>query len=153
MALPCWQVASKVGPDFLYCSQITHPPEVIEDQKTTEFFADFTQGEERVLKAGSICAPIESMDIPDMDYELGLAVGIACEVLPETLQHMVDVARYVVVDVQVFNFGIWARAAKFLHYVMGHVWVRIDLVARIQLDPTCRRVCPSCATSDVSQKN
>lgn len=94
------RVASKVGPDFLYCSQITHPPEVIEDQKTTEFFADFTQGEERILKAGSICAPIDSMDIPEMDYELGLAVGIACEILPETLQHMVDVARYVVVDVQ-----------------------------------------------------
>lgn len=95
------QVASKVGPDFLYRSQITHPPETIEDGQTTEFFADFTQGEERILKAGNICAPIEPEDIHDMEYELGLAVGIACEVLPETLKHMVDVSRYVVVDVQV----------------------------------------------------
>jgi len=94
------QVASKVGPDFLYHSQITHPAEVIKGQRTTEFFADFTQGEERVLKAGNICAPIEPVDVPDMEFELGLAVGIACEVLPETLQQMVDVARYVVVDVQ-----------------------------------------------------
>lgn len=97
------QVASKVGPDFLYCSKISHPPKVIADQKTTEFFADFTQEEERILKAGNICAPIESMDIPEMDYELGLVVGIAGGVLLETLQHIVDVARYVVVDVQV-NF-------------------------------------------------
>uniref|UniRef100_A0A7I4F143 Uncharacterized protein n=1 Tax=Physcomitrium patens TaxID=3218 RepID=A0A7I4F143_PHYPA len=96
-------VASKVGPDFLYCSKISHPPKVIADQKTTEFFADFTQEEERILKAGNICAPIESMDIPEMDYELGLVVGIAGGVLLETLQHIVDVARYVVVDVQV-NF-------------------------------------------------
>uniref|UniRef100_A0A7I4AA29 Uncharacterized protein n=1 Tax=Physcomitrium patens TaxID=3218 RepID=A0A7I4AA29_PHYPA len=93
-------VASKVGPDFLYCSKISHPPKVIADQKTTEFFADFTQEEERILKAGNICAPIESMDIPEMDYELGLVVGIAGGVLLETLQHIVDVARYVVVDVQ-----------------------------------------------------
>jgi len=95
------QVASKVGPDFLYRSQITHPPETIEDKQTTEFFADFTQGEERILKAGNICAPIEPVDIIDMEYELGLAVGIACEVLPETLKNMVEVSRYVVVDVQV----------------------------------------------------
>lgn len=94
-------MASKVGPDFLYHSHITHPPEVVGDQRTTEFFADFTQGDERVLKAGNICAPIEPIDVPDMEFELGLAVGIACEVSPETLQHMVDVARYVVVDVQV----------------------------------------------------
>ncbi|XP_024389643.1 inositol 3-kinase isoform X1 [Physcomitrium patens] len=94
------EVASKVGPDFLYCSKISHPPKVIADQKTTEFFADFTQEEERILKAGNICAPIESMDIPEMDYELGLVVGIAGGVLLETLQHIVDVARYVVVDVQ-----------------------------------------------------
>lgn len=85
----------------MYRSDITHPPIRVDDQHTTEFFADFTQGEERVLKAGNICAPIEPSDIPDMEYELGLAVGIACEVLPETLQHMVDVSRYVVVDVQV----------------------------------------------------
>ncbi|XP_024390550.1 inositol 3-kinase isoform X1 [Physcomitrium patens] len=94
------KVASKVGPDFLYHSQISHPPEILEDQQTTEFFADFTQGDERVLKAGNICAPIEPLDIPDMQYELGLAVGIAGEVLPETLQHMVSVSRYVVVDIQ-----------------------------------------------------
>lgn len=98
------QVASKVGPDFLYHSQISHPPEILEDQQTTEFFADFTQGDERVLKAGNICAPIEPLDIPDMQYELGLAVGIAGEVLPETLQHMVSVSRYVVVDIQVCPF-------------------------------------------------
>ena len=95
------QVASKVGPDFLYRSQITHPPHTIEDQQTTQFFADFTQGEERVLTAGNICEPIVPEDIPDVQFELGLAVGIACEVLPETLEQMVRVSRFVVVDVQV----------------------------------------------------
>jgi 1D-myo-inositol 3-kinase len=94
------KVASKVGPDFLYPEQITHSPAIVEDQQTTEFFADFTQGDERVLKAGNICEPIVPRDIDDMEYELGLAVGIACEVLPETLKQMVDVSRYVVVDVQ-----------------------------------------------------
>lgn len=100
----CLQVASKVGPDFLYPEQITHVPLTVGDQQTTEFFADFTQGHERVLKAGNICEPIEPVDIDDdLEYELGLAVGIACEVLPETLKQMVDVSRYVVVDVQVLK--------------------------------------------------
>jgi 1D-myo-inositol 3-kinase len=103
------QAASKVGPDFLYCSQITHPPQTLDDQPTTEFFADFTQGEERVLKAGNICEPIEPENIPDMKFELGLAVGIACEVLPETLQRMVEVSRYVVVDVQVCSPAVQIR--------------------------------------------
>jgi len=105
----CWpsyyccnmQVAAKVGPNFLYSSQITHPPKEIPDQLTTEFFADFTLGEERVLTAGHICEPIQPEDIPEVEFELGLAVGIAGEVLPETVKRMVEVSRYVVVDVQV----------------------------------------------------
>jgi 1D-myo-inositol 3-kinase len=95
------QVASKVGPDFLYSSQITHPPMKITHQLTTEFFADFTLGEERVLTAGNICEPIQPEDIPDVEFELGLAVGIASEVLPETVERMVQVSRFVVVDIQV----------------------------------------------------
>ncbi|CAK9209058.1 unnamed protein product [Sphagnum troendelagicum] len=94
------EVAAKVGPNFLYSSQITHPPKEIPDQLTTEFFADFTLGEERVLTAGHICEPIQPEDIPEVEFELGLAVGIAGEVLPETVKRMVEVSRYVVVDVQ-----------------------------------------------------
>lgn len=94
-------VVSKVGADFLYNSQLLYPPIVVESQCTTEFFADFTAGEERLLRVGNVCEPILPKDIlSDTKYEIGLAVGIAGEVLPETLERMIETSRIVVVDVQ-----------------------------------------------------
>jgi 1D-myo-inositol 3-kinase len=95
------EVVSKVGPDFIYSDQLSsHLPEVVENQFTTEFFADFISGDDRTLKVGNICDPIFAHDVPDRTFELGLAVGIAGEVLPETIQVVAQNSRIVIADVQ-----------------------------------------------------
>ncbi len=93
-------VVAKVGPDFAYFSQITHTPKIISNSATTHFIADFRQGE-RIGKVGAVCEPIYPEDIPDNGkFELGLAVGIVGEVLPETLERLSQSARYVLCDMQ-----------------------------------------------------
>lgn len=95
------EVVSKVGPDFMYSPQLSHLPHVIESQFTTEFFADFASGNDRLLKVGNVCEPIFPHDIlSNRTYELGLAVGIAGEVLPETIERMAQNSRVVIADVQ-----------------------------------------------------
>ncbi|CAM6112561.1 unnamed protein product [Calypogeia fissa] len=95
------EIVSKVGPDFVYSAQLSHVPKVVESKLTTEFFADFTSGEDRMLRVGNICEPIFPHDIAsDRTYELGLAVGIAGEVLPETIKRMARNSRIVIADVQ-----------------------------------------------------
>ncbi|KAL3680716.1 hypothetical protein R1sor_023672 [Riccia sorocarpa] len=95
------EVVSKVGPDFIYGCKLKYPPLVVGSQCTTEFFADFTAGDERLLKVGHICEAIYPRDIlPEEKYDLGLAVGIAGEILPETLELMAETSRIVVVDIQ-----------------------------------------------------
>ncbi|KAL2621607.1 hypothetical protein R1flu_001812 [Riccia fluitans] len=94
-------VVSKVGQDFIYGSMLKYPPLVVENQSTTEFFADFTAGDERLLKVGHVCEAIYPKDIlSNRKYDIGLAVGIAGEILPETLEVMIATARIVVVDIQ-----------------------------------------------------
>src|ERR1700753_3432015 len=62
LELEC-SVVSKVGPDFAYFSEISHQPQVVTDAKTTQFIADFTQGERRA-RVGAICDSIRPEDIP-----------------------------------------------------------------------------------------
>src|SRR4051812_18657559 len=93
-----YSVISKVGEDFRYFSKITQAPKIVEGKPTTHFIADFRQGE-RIGKVGSICEPIYPQDIPSgVQYELGMAVGIVGEVLPETLEKLSQSARYVLCD-------------------------------------------------------
>lgn len=81
-----YEVASKVGRDFAYLSNFRQKPQVISHAKTTHFIADFRQGE-RIAKVDTICEAIFPSDIPTRrEFELGLAVGIAGEILPETLE-------------------------------------------------------------------
>lgn len=94
-------VVSKVGSDFAYSSLIRHQPIVVDGHLTTEFFADFSVGEERLLRTGNICEPILPRDICLGErYYLGLAVGIVGEISTDTLEKMADVSERLVVDVQ-----------------------------------------------------
>lgn len=96
-------VISKVGSDFSYASATaSHPPTVVHPTKTTRFYADFTAGSDRVLRVLDACDPIHPSDIPSdpTDYAIGLAVGVAREILPETLRRMVEVSKLVMVDIQ-----------------------------------------------------
>lgn len=93
-------VSSKVGQDFAYHSQIRHTPKTVELRPTTQFIADFTQGE-RVERVGAICESIFPEDIPaQIQFDIALAVGIVGEVPPETLQKMKRQSRYLLCDIQ-----------------------------------------------------
>src|SRR5215210_5074888 len=66
------KVVSKVGEDFAYRSQIRHTPQMIPSRKTTQFIADFTQGD-RIGTVGAVCELIYPNDIPvNQRFEVGL---------------------------------------------------------------------------------
>ncbi|KAL8525756.1 hypothetical protein ACS0TY_015118 [Phlomoides rotata] len=93
---------SKVGSDFSYF--VTHAPLVSHSSKTTLFHAHFSsqvQRQDRVLKRVHACDPITPSDLPhSRRFDFGLAVGVAGEILPETLEKMIDICDTVFVDVQ-----------------------------------------------------
>lgn len=92
---------SRVGFDFAY--SVSHPPLTNPSSKTTLFHAYFDHSDanrDRLLKRIHSCDPITPSDLPDTVYEFGLAVGVAGEILPETLERMIEVCRVVFVDIQ-----------------------------------------------------
>ncbi|MCO5581742.1 hypothetical protein L7F22_035631 [Adiantum nelumboides] len=94
---------SKVGSDFAYASLLLpRLPSLSLCASTTQFFADFTLTDDRVLKTGHLCEPIFPLDIPSHvpRFPIGLAVGVACEISAETLERMADTCDLLVVDVQ-----------------------------------------------------
>ncbi len=99
LKIPC-HVVAKVGSDFRYLSQVLHPPQVISGSLTTQFRADFREGE-RVEHALSVCESILADDIPSgVRYRLGLVVGIAGEILPSTLNQVIESVDCVLCDIQ-----------------------------------------------------
>uniref|UniRef100_A0A0D9VYR1 Inositol 3-kinase n=1 Tax=Leersia perrieri TaxID=77586 RepID=A0A0D9VYR1_9ORYZ len=104
-------VVSKVGPDFAYATApapARHRPVVCASSPTTSFHARFSSdgGEatahapDRQLRRVHACDPIYPSDLPDRRFAYGLAVGVAGEVLPETLDRMIRLCRAVLVDAQ-----------------------------------------------------
>lgn len=93
-------VVTKVGPDFVYASQVIYPPQVVPGTKTTQFLADFTKGE-RGGKVAAICEAIFPEDISEGPVtRIALAVGIVGEVLPQTLEKLTQYSSHVLCDVQ-----------------------------------------------------
>lgn len=74
--------------------------------KTTVFHAHFDLGfdgnghRDRVLKRVEACDPIYPADLPDSRFDFGMAVGVGGEILPETLEKMVEICDVVFVDIQ-----------------------------------------------------
>ncbi|CAA3014728.1 inositol 3-kinase [Olea europaea subsp. europaea] len=92
---------SKVGTDFSY--PVTHPALICPSFKTTVFHAHFSseiKREERVLKRVCACDPIAPDDLPNSHFSFGLAVGVGGEILPETLEKMLDICDIVFVDIR-----------------------------------------------------
>ncbi|KZV25747.1 hypothetical protein F511_04808 [Dorcoceras hygrometricum] len=92
---------SKVGSDFSYT--VKHPPVISASSTTTLFHAHFSsqiQRQDRLLKRVRFCEPITPLDLPDSRFEYGLAVAVGGEVLPETLERMLNICETVFVDVQ-----------------------------------------------------
>ncbi|BAH92363.1 inositol 3-kinase [Oryza sativa Japonica Group] len=101
-------VVSKVGHDFAYATAAAparHPP-VLCASPTTSFHARFSDdaasahAPDRQLRRVHACDPIYPADLPDRRFAYGLAVGVAGEVLPETLERMIRLCRAVLVDAQ-----------------------------------------------------
>ncbi|GJN23392.1 hypothetical protein PR202_gb11037 [Eleusine coracana subsp. coracana] len=102
-------VVSKVGADFAYASApapARHPPLLCAAAPTTSFHAQFSDAAasahapDRELRRVRACDPIYPADLPDRRFAYGLAVGVAGEVLPETLERMIRLCRAVLVDAQ-----------------------------------------------------
>lgn len=98
---------SKVGSDFVYNANVSHPPIISPSGKTAVFHAYFVtdpseiRREDRVLKRVQSCDPISPSDLPDdSNFNFGMAVGIAGEISPETLEKMLDICDVVLVDIQ-----------------------------------------------------
>nr|AFN53669.1 hypothetical protein [Linum usitatissimum] len=106
MSIPCTLV-SKVGDDFRY--PVSHPPIVSPDAKTTVFHAYFDSGSQpggtnnrpdRILKRICACDAINPTDLPNSRFAFGMAIGVGGELLPETLEKMIEICDLVFVDVQ-----------------------------------------------------
>ncbi|KAF8394923.1 hypothetical protein HHK36_018862 [Tetracentron sinense] len=95
---------SKVGSDFAY--SVSHLPLLSGSSMTTLFHAHFfsdqdgNRHQDRVLKRIHACNPISPSDLPELKFDFGLAVGVAGEILPETLERMLDICSVVFVDIQ-----------------------------------------------------
>ncbi|XP_028753065.1 inositol 3-kinase-like [Neltuma alba] len=97
-------LVAKVGPDFAYVTN--HPPLVVPSSETTVFHAYFdsnidASGDlDRVLKRVRACDAIRVSDLPKTRFDFGMAVGVGGEILPETLERMLEICDKVFVDVQ-----------------------------------------------------
>ncbi|XP_021909935.1 inositol 3-kinase isoform X2 [Carica papaya] len=97
-------LTSKVGKDFKYA--VNNVPIVIPTSRTTVFEAYFDLGlvgnghQDRVLKRVCACDPIAPVDLPEGRFDFGMAVGVGGEILPETLERMVEICDVVFVDIQ-----------------------------------------------------
>lgn len=93
---------SKVGPDFAYA--VNHRPIITSpSSKTTVFHAHFStesKRQDRILKRVTACDPVTPSDLPNSTFDFGLAVGVGGEILPETLERMIDICKVVFVDIQ-----------------------------------------------------
>ncbi|XP_064959977.1 inositol 3-kinase isoform X2 [Musa acuminata AAA Group] len=98
---------AKVGADFAYAAPRL-PLLAAPSAPTTLFHAHFPPASavgryhgDRVLRRLRTCDPIYASDLPDdARFDFGLAVGVAGEILPETLARMIDLCRVVLVDAQ-----------------------------------------------------
>ncbi|XVF46737.1 hypothetical protein PTKIN_Ptkin03bG0052400 [Pterospermum kingtungense] len=99
-----FHLTSKVGLDFKY--PVNYNPIVVPTSKTTAFHAYFDLGhsetahQDRVLKRVESCDPIFPSDLPCKRFDFGMAVGVGGEILPETLEEMVEICDAVFVDIQ-----------------------------------------------------
>ncbi|XP_072999529.1 inositol 3-kinase [Typha latifolia] len=100
---------AKAGSDFSY--SVSHRPLISPSSLTTQFHAHLPSGdggggfhEDRILRRVRSCDPVLVSDLPSPSslspFEFGLAVGVAGEISPETLDRMIDLCRMVFVDVQ-----------------------------------------------------
>jgi len=93
-----FDVVAKVGRDFLYSDRVPAPPRVVHGP-TTHFVDDLRQPV-RTERLEAVCEPILAADLDDVCADVGLACGVAMEILPEALRRLRDACRMVLADAQ-----------------------------------------------------
>ena len=94
-----YEVVAKVGEDFLYHDLLTKPPQVSKSHPTTHFLDTIVLGERSsVLK--SVGEAIFPEDLPKQHAKIGLACGVANELLPETLMALRQRVDFLICDIQ-----------------------------------------------------
>jgi 1D-myo-inositol 3-kinase len=91
-------VASRVGADFGYASEVSHAARVVAGP-TTSFVDDYSEPERRE-RVEAICEPLSAGDLPEGPFDVGLALGIAGEVTLPVLARMREICRLVLADAQ-----------------------------------------------------
>ena len=101
-----YRVIATVGDDWRYGNSIIAPafeaPRQVAQTRTTSFVDNFTipgqADRSETLEAPG--EPIRPQDLGDVRVHYGMAVGVANEILPETLQRLRDLADVLLVDAQ-----------------------------------------------------
>lgn len=92
-----YEVAAKVGEDFLYATQVLRKPRVVEG-RTSSFVDDYRSGE-RVERVDAVCEPLKPEDLRG-SFDVGIACAVSCELPPETLARLREICRVVLADAQ-----------------------------------------------------
>jgi 1D-myo-inositol 3-kinase len=92
-----FEVAAKVGTDFLYSEQVSHQPSIVPGFRTTSFVDDYRTGERRE-RVEALCEPLT--DLPPGPFSVGLAFGVAGEVPLPVLARMRKICGLVLADAQ-----------------------------------------------------
>ncbi|HUP57955.1 MAG TPA: PfkB family carbohydrate kinase [Bdellovibrionota bacterium] len=95
-----YRVIGKVGEDFLYADQLPYKPIVTSARPTTRFVDDLRPQGERICILKSVCDPIRPEDLPREKAKIGIACGVAMELLPETLVAMRERVEILICDAQ-----------------------------------------------------
>ena len=93
-----YEVAAKVGADFLYSAQVSKQPQVVAG-RTTSFVDDY-RGGERIERVSAVCEPLGADDLPLGPFTVGLAFGVAGEVGLQVLARMRELCGLVLADAQ-----------------------------------------------------
>jgi 1D-myo-inositol 3-kinase len=91
-----YEVAAKVGADFLYAAQVSKQPQIVAG-RTTSFVDDYRSGE-RIERVDAVCE--ELTDLPPGPFKVGLAFGVAGEVALPVLARMREICGVVLADAQ-----------------------------------------------------
>jgi 1D-myo-inositol 3-kinase len=92
-----YEVAAKVGADFLYAKQVFKAPLVV-GARTTSFVDDYRSGE-REEHVGAVTEALRPEDLRG-EHAVGMACAVAGEVPLETLRRMRELCRTLVADAQ-----------------------------------------------------
>jgi 1D-myo-inositol 3-kinase len=94
-----FRVVAKVGEDFRYRDSVARPPLVVKGAPTTAFVDDY-RGADRIGRVVAAAPPIHPADLGDAPCRIGMACGIAGEIVPDTLARLRELSEIAVADAQ-----------------------------------------------------